>query len=300
MKNAHLTTIFSLICFYFLLLRNIDAMESWPGTSKEDCSLFPELGSQILGAFQGHNFSQCNPIDQEQSLKDLGINQQPQQNLQITNLCEKTLGDEELQQSSLDFAGIHESCIEATKLLGLIAKNQNSNELHQALLEQIDTKLRDVAGNVQILKKIETTRCVILTQKKAAKAKRKRVYKKRPSKPCICDVCSKKCNSYQACRAHKISVHATKEELEELRRKNFCEPCQVGFTQKGALNEHNKKKHLGRRIKCDYCPQTFTATSSLNTHVNIVHKKLKPFKCSECSKRFAKSDTLKRHIENMH
>ena len=133
-----------------------------------------------------------------------------------------------------------------------------------------------------------------------------------------CDKCNKSFKSRQSLNIHHDAVHKG--------IKYSCKSCGKSLTQKSALNRHMKTEHNDENEKslkkivpteetavnegkkevtksknsCDSCGKSFQAKGLLQTHIDSVHRGLKPFSCKLCDKKYTQSHSLKSHILSFH
>ncbi|XP_057653707.1 oocyte zinc finger protein XlCOF6-like isoform X1 [Diorhabda carinulata] len=82
--------------------------------------------------------------------------------------------------------------------------------------------------------------------------------------------------------------------------KNFsCDVCNKAFKNNKQLRNHkltHKEKSLKLTHICDECSKGFSDRRQLRIHLDIVHKKLKPFLCNFCGYKGSSRSSLKMHI----
>ena len=91
------------------------------------------------------------------------------------------------------------------------------------------------------------------------------------------------------------------QEGEPSSKRSLCNDCGKTFATAGSLKTHINIVH--KRIlpyKCKFCVKAFYSSHHLQTHVNSIHKRLKQFLCTECGRGFVLMQHLTRHIKIVH
>ncbi len=88
---------------------------------------------------------------------------------------------------------------------------------------------------------------------------------------------------------------------ESITRVDKCGHWVIGNDSKLTLHKMKcgKQKHSKNKL-CKFCGKSFTTTSNLNTHINAIHRKLKPFSCTLCDMSFAAKGDRVRHRNAVH
>ena len=77
-----------------------------------------------------------------------------------------------------------------------------------------------------------------------------------------------------------------------------CPVCEIEFSTKGKLREHQKEMDHAPRFECDDCGKLFKTKGTLTQHKARIHSDVMPFKCSKCDKRFKDQGSCRRHEAN--
>ena len=70
-----------------------------------------------------------------------------------------------------------------------------------------------------------------------------------------------------------------------------------------SLNSHVRILHEGKvdpEAKCHICNKQFPRKSQVQRHIDIVHKKLRPYKCNDCDAAFDRIAYLRNHQNKAH
>ena len=88
-----------------------------------------------------------------------------------------------------------------------------------------------------------------------------------------------------------------------------CDKCGVGFSRKGSLDLHNRRKHgkstssdgvpTAKNHKCLICGKFSWSTSGLKRHMRV-HTREKPYECDICGMQFSYKNNLKQHLIRKH
>ena len=81
-------------------------------------------------------------------------------------------------------------------------------------------------------------------------------------------------------------------------KSKVCPVCEVEFSTKGKLREHQKEMDHAPRFECDDCGKLFKTKGTLTQHKARIHSDVMPFKCSKCDKRFKDQGSCRRHEAN--
>ena len=81
-------------------------------------------------------------------------------------------------------------------------------------------------------------------------------------------------------------------------KSKVCPVCEIEFSTKGKLREHQKKMDHAPRFECDDCGKLFKTKGTLTQHKARIHSDVMPFKCSKCDKRFKDQGSCRRHEAN--
>ena len=110
---------------------------------------------------------------------------------------------------------------------------------------------------------------------------------------------------YDGCNHRSARRYDFKKHVERVHDKiiNFyCKVCNKGFYSKVTCDNHYRT-HTGEKpYECPYeeCKKRFGTLGSYKDHVNVVHKKIKPFKCQDCGHCFGRKSKLKEHRDRIH
>ena len=77
-----------------------------------------------------------------------------------------------------------------------------------------------------------------------------------------------------------------------------CPVCQIEFSTKGKLREHQREADHTQRFKCEDCGKLFKTKGTLTQHKARIHSDVMPYKCSKCDKRFKDQGSCRRHEAN--
>ncbi|CAG9768033.1 unnamed protein product [Ceutorhynchus assimilis] len=107
-----------------------------------------------------------------------------------------------------------------------------------------------------------------------------------------CDKCDYKTPSLSKLNTvHKL-IHSNVKAFQ-------CDICEKMFKNQKQVRNH-RRIHRQNVVKetetCELCPRTFTDKRSLRSHMDSVHKKLKPFLCNYCDYKGSCKTSLKMHI----
>ena len=111
-----------------------------------------------------------------------------------------------------------------------------------------------------------------------------------------CTKCGKVFPYKGGLRKHDIVSHQKRKDYQ-------CEHCGKEFFYDHSLNSHVRILHEGKidpEAKCHICNKQLKRKSEIPRHIDLVHKKLRPFKCSYCDAAFAKKVYLKNHENKAH
>lgn len=106
-----------------------------------------------------------------------------------------------------------------------------------------------------------------------------------------------------------IQRHMRKEHKFDIydNLKKSCNLCSKTYTDASSLFRHNKRVHLGIKMKhkrtdtpCEFCGNCFATFGSKERHVRIVHKGEKSFKCNLCGSAFGQISGLYAHQSQVH
>ena len=81
-------------------------------------------------------------------------------------------------------------------------------------------------------------------------------------------------------------------------KSKVCPVCEIEFSTKGKLREHQKERDHAPRFECDDCGKLFKTKGTLTQHKARIHSDVMPFKCSKCDKRFKDQGSCRRHEAN--
>ena len=108
-----------------------------------------------------------------------------------------------------------------------------------------------------------------------------------------CDECRRLFSSKPNLSQHNISVHGAEAGFS-------CSVCGKGFVSKSVLSRHllchETNIEMKNFFKCDICQISFTGKRSLTQHNISVHEAKAKFTCSVCQRGFAFKCTLKNHL----
>jgi len=105
----------------------------------------------------------------------------------------------------------------------------------------------------------------------------------------LCNQCLK---SFKNLKAHKLSVHSTKDILYP------CKHCNKEFVTNGRRDLHINTVHEVNQVSCDSCRKVCKNKMTLRKHVQKAHR-VNQVSCEICKKVYHKY-LLKRHIRRMH
>ncbi|KAJ8923938.1 hypothetical protein NQ315_006714 [Exocentrus adspersus] len=105
----------------------------------------------------------------------------------------------------------------------------------------------------------------------------------------LCDICNKSFKNSKQLRNHKMT-HKNKSHLLHI-----CEGCSKTFTDRRQLKIHMDVVHKKiRPYLCSYCGYKGSSRSSLKMHIRQ-HTGEKPFSCESCSYTTSDHNSLRRH-----
>ena len=81
-------------------------------------------------------------------------------------------------------------------------------------------------------------------------------------------------------------------------KSKVCPVCEIEFSTKGKLREHQKEMDHAPKFECDACGKLFKTKGTLTQHKARIHSDVMPFKCSKCDKRFKDQGSCRRHEAN--
>ena len=110
--------------------------------------------------------------------------------------------------------------------------------------------------------------------------------------PVICDHCGKEFRNQTSLKAHKDYAFRTRQT---------CEYCGKNVPEK-QIKEHIYRVHRKEsfQFKCEECDLKVYSKPVLETHVNVVHRKLKPYVCDICGTKMAIFYNLNDHRLKVH
>lgn len=78
--------------------------------------------------------------------------------------------------------------------------------------------------------------------------------------------------------------------------------CNIAFTRKSSLKRHLNTVHSTGSHLCPYldCRKKFNSKIYLKTHIDAVHRHLKPYKCDFCDQIFGHASSRRRHVNAIH
>ena len=103
----------------------------------------------------------------------------------------------------------------------------------------------------------------------------------------LCSVCNKELKTKMSL-THHMKLHENKR-LQ-------CEYCGKYFREQKSLNHHKAYRHQGKCFECKECGKKLSKKSNLKTHIQIVHRKIKPHVCTICGLGCIYSAELKVHM----
>ena len=109
--------------------------------------------------------------------------------------------------------------------------------------------------------------------------------------PYTCDTCHKQFTQFDRLKTH-LAAHSDE-------RRYSCPECGNRYKTPGHLATHRTIHRVPEQM-CSICAKCFTTTSKLKSHIDRVHKKLRPCKCDRCERSFSDKGKLKGHIKRMH
>ncbi|XP_073987182.1 uncharacterized protein isoform X2 [Rhodnius prolixus] len=116
-----------------------------------------------------------------------------------------------------------------------------------------------------------------------------------------CDHCNYKTNSL----TRLLNLH---RRIHSEERPFLCDVCGKGFKTTKQLRNHkswhklkekNKTEIAEKLVKCISCGRGFTCARLMRLHVQVVHKRLKPYSCYVCGHSAANKSSLRSHL-SMH
>ncbi|ERL89923.1 hypothetical protein D910_07282 [Dendroctonus ponderosae] len=109
-----------------------------------------------------------------------------------------------------------------------------------------------------------------------------------------CDKCDYKCNSLSKLNIVHKPIHSDVKSHQ-------CETCLKAFKNQKQLRNHRRihRDNVKKEPKvCDLCSKSFSDTGRFRSHMDSVHKKLKPFLCNYCGYKGSCKASLKMHIRS--
>lgn len=103
-----------------------------------------------------------------------------------------------------------------------------------------------------------------------------------------CTLCNK-----QFVRSQQFNQHMM------LHKQHFCSSCDISFSTKNKLIQHQCSHHglnITKKYECPTCKKAFSRPMHLKLHIRS-HTSEKPFKCSHCNKNFTNQQTLTKHLK---
>ena len=114
-----------------------------------------------------------------------------------------------------------------------------------------------------------------------------------------CSYCLSKHQDSYARIKHEKQVH------EGMERGFICKSCNKNFTNRNALDYHEKQHELTvMKEACDICGKRFSTKQTLKEHRELLHNEAvtggSNFKCSFCEKTYQLKKSLDRHVRENH
>ena len=111
-----------------------------------------------------------------------------------------------------------------------------------------------------------------------------------------CTKCGKVFPYKTGLRKHDIVSHQKRKDYQ-------CYHCGKEFYYVHSLNSHVRILHEGKvdpEAKCHICNKQLRRKGQLQRHIDIVHKKLRPYKCNDCDAAFDRIAYLRNHQNKAH
>ncbi|KAH8266595.1 hypothetical protein KR018_002734 [Drosophila ironensis] len=97
-------------------------------------------------------------------------------------------------------------------------------------------------------------------------------------------------------KAAEVSEDVTAGASMQRTRAFLCQYCDLGFTQPGECQEHERTAHdLNAPYGCAFCSLKVTTRPDLIAHIKTLHDHDRPYVCAHCKKGFVRRSDLKKH-----
>ncbi|XP_059488301.1 zinc finger protein 271-like [Neocloeon triangulifer] len=102
----------------------------------------------------------------------------------------------------------------------------------------------------------------------------------------------------KCCEDFKTPQWLKKHQLRVHEGKIICHQCTKTFPTKEERMRHTKEMHprVKEKVKCPQCDLILSCKGGLVKHVDVVHKKLRPFLCPVCGKSYPLKKSLEFHM----